>query len=234
MKLHFVGAGPGDPELITMKGKKLLDQADLIVYAGSLINEKILEDLDAELIDSYGLELQEITETMIEACKQNKKVVRLHSGDPALYGAIVEQMEILNQHNIDYEVVPGVSSVFASSAALKTQLTLKGVSESVILTRPSGETLEEDKIKQLSQMNTTLVIFLGISKIDEIVKKIDRPKNTPVAVIYKASWDQEKIIKGTLSDIAEKVHKEGIKRSALIIIGEIVEKTGYRRSELYG
>ncbi|OUJ18277.1 Precorrin-4 methylase CobM [Methanonatronarchaeum thermophilum] len=234
MKLYFVGAGPGDPELITVKGKKHLKTADLIVYAGSLINEEILKDLDAELIDSYGLELQEITQKMIEALKQNKKVVRLHSGDPSLYGAIVEQMEILNKHNIEYEVIPGVSSVFATTAALKTQLTLKGVSESAILTRPSGETLEQDKIKQLSQMNTTLVIFLGISKIEEIVKKVDRPKNTPVAVVYKASWDQEKIIKGTLENIAQKVKKEDIKRSALIIIGEVVEKTGYRRSELYG
>jgi len=234
MKLYFVGAGPGDPELITVKGKKHLKTADLIVYAGSLINEEILKDLDAELIDSYGLELQEITQKMIEALKQNKKVVRLHSGDPSLYGAIVEQMEILNKHNIEYEVIPGVSSVFATTAALKTQLTLKGVSESAILTRPSGETLEQDKIKQLSQMDTTLVIFLGISKIEEIVKKVDRPKNTPVAVVYKASWDQEKIIKGTLENIAQKVKEEDIKRSALIIIGEVVEKTGYRRSELYG
>ncbi|RZN63420.1 precorrin-4 C(11)-methyltransferase [Methanonatronarchaeum sp. AMET6-2] len=234
MKLYFVGAGPGDPELITVKGKKHLKEADLIVYAGSLINEEILEGLDAELIDSYGLELQEITQKMIDALKQNKKVVRLHSGDPSLYGAIVEQMEILKKHDIKYEVIPGVSSVFASTAALKTQLTLKGVSESVILTRPSGETLEEDKIKELSQMNTTLVIFLGISKIDEIVQKVDRPKNTPVAVVYKASWDQEKIIRGTLDDISQKVHEEGIERSALIIIGEVVEKTGYRRSELYG
>jgi len=142
MKVHFVGAGPGDVDLITVKGKRLLEEADLVVYAGSLVNPELLKDLNAELLDSNGLSLEATTSKIIEALRSGKKVVRLHSGDPSLYGAIVEQMKPLEEAGVDVEVVPGVSSLFAASAALKTQLTLKGVSESLIITRPAGTTLE--------------------------------------------------------------------------------------------
>jgi precorrin-4/cobalt-precorrin-4 C11-methyltransferase len=233
MKVHFVGAGPGDVDLITVKGKRLLEEADLVVYAGSLVNPELLKDLNAELVDSNGLSLEATTAKIIEALRSGKKVVRLHSGDPSLYGAIIEQMKPLEEAGVDVEVVPGVSSLFAASAALKTQLTLKGVSESLIVTRPAGTTLEKDELRALSRHGTTLAIFLGIDRIREIVDSLDRPADTPVAVVYHASWPDQKILLGTLGDIAEKVEAASIYRSALIIVGGVVTKKGFRRSHLY-
>ena len=160
-------------------------------------------------------------------------MVRLHSGDPSLYGAILEQMKPLEEAGVEVEVVPGVSSLFASAAALKTQLTLKGVSESLIVTRPAGTTLEKDELAALSRHNTTLAIFLGIDKIEEIVENLDRPSDTPVAVVYHASWPDEMVLQGTLADIAEKVEAAGLNRSALILVGGVVKRTGFRRSHLY-
>lgn len=233
MKVHFVGAGPGDVELITVKGKRLLEEADLVVYAGSLVNPELLKELNAELVDSNGLSLEATTAKIIEALRSGKKVVRLHSGDPSLYGAIIEQMKPLEEAGVDVEVVPGVSSLFAASAALKTQLTLKGISESLIVTRPAGTTLEKDELTALSRHGTTLAIFLGIDRIREIVDSLDRPADTPVAVVYHASWPDQKILLGTLGDIAEKVEAASIYRSALIIVGGVVTKKGFRRSHLY-
>lgn len=233
MKLYFVGAGPGDPDLITVKGKKLLMEADLVVYAGSLVNAALIEGLKAETMDSNGASLEATTARMLEALRAGKKVVRLHSGDPSLYGAILEQMKPLEEAGVEVEVVPGVSSLFASAAALKTQLTLKGVSESLIVTRPAGTTLEKDELAALSRHNTTLAIFLGIDKIEEIVENLDRPSDTPVAVVYHASWPDEMVLQGTLADIAKKVEAAGLNRSALILVGGVVKRTGFRRSHLY-
>ena len=233
MKLYFVGAGPGDPDLITVKGKKLLTEADLVVYAGSLVNAALIEGLKAETMDSNGVSLEATTARILAALKAGKKVVRLHSGDPSLYGAILEQMKPLEEAGVEVEVVPGVSSLFASAAALKTQLTLKGVSESLIVTRPAGTTLEKDELAALSRHNTTLAIFLGIDKIEEIVENLDRPSDTPVAVVYHASWPDEMVLQGTLADIAEKVEAAGLNRSALILVGGVVKRTGFRRSHLY-
>ncbi|MDD4093167.1 MAG: precorrin-4 C(11)-methyltransferase [Methanothrix sp.] len=233
MKLYFVGAGPGDPDLITVKGKKLLMEADLVVYAGSLVNAALIEGLKAETMDSNGASLEATTARMLEALQAGKKVVRLHSGDPSLYGAILEQMKPLEEAGVEVEIVPGVSSLFASAAALKTQLTLKGVSESLIVTRPAGTTLEKDELAALSRHNTTLAIFLGIDKIEEIVENLDRPSDTPVAVVYHASWPDEMVLQGTLADIAGKVEAAGLNRSALILVGGVVKRTGFRRSHLY-
>lgn len=233
MKLYFVGAGPGDPDLITVKGKKLLMEADLVVYAGSLVNAALIEGLKAETMDSNGASLEATTARILEALRAGKKVVRLHSGDPSLYGAILEQMKPLEEAGVEVEIVPGVSSLFASAAALKTQLTLKGVSESLIVTRPAGTTLEKDELAALSRHNTTLAIFLGIDKIEEIVENLDRPSDTPVAVVYHASWPDEMVLQGTLADIAEKVEAAGLNRSALILVGGVVKRTGFRRSHLY-
>ena len=233
MKLYFVGAGPGDPDLITVKGKRLLAQADLVVYAGSLVNPALLEGLKAETMDSNGVSLEATHARIIASLRKGKKVVRLHSGDPALYGAILEQMRPLEEAGVEVEIVPGVSSLFASAAALKTQLTLKGVSESLIVTRPAGTTLEKDELAALSRHNTTMAIFLGIDKIKDIVDNLDRPGDTPVAVVYHASWPDEKVLVGTLVDIAEKVEAAGISKSALILVGGVVKRTGFRRSHLY-
>ncbi|MBN1323656.1 MAG: precorrin-4 C(11)-methyltransferase [Methanotrichaceae archaeon] len=233
MKLAIVGAGPGDPELITMKGAKLLASADLVVYAGSLVNPELLRGLKAEVVDSSSLSLEETTEMMLDALKAGKEVVRLHSGDPSLYGAVLEQMAPLEEAGVEIEVVPGVSSLFATAAALKTQLTLKGVSESLIITRPAGRTLDEDEIAALSRHGSTMAIFLGVDRIGEIVSSLDMPPSTPTAVVYRASWPDQRIILGTIGDIAEKVKEAGIDRSAMILVGDVITRSGFRRSHLY-
>ena len=233
MKVYFVGAGPGDPELITVKGRRLIDEADLVIYTGSLINLDLLKGLKGELVDSSNLSLEATTAKIIEALKSGKKVVRLHSGDPSLYGAILEQMKPLEEAQVEIEVIPGVSSLFAASAALKTQLTLKGVSESLVITRPAGTTLEEDEIESLSRHGSTMAIFLGTDKIRKVISSLDLPSDTPAAVVYHASWPDQKILIGSLEDIADKVETAGINRSALILIGGVVKRSGFRRSHLY-
>lgn len=231
--VYFVGAGPGDPELITVKGKRLIEDADLIIYAGSLVNPQLLEGLQAELVDSSELSLEKTTKLVLQARKEGKKVVRLHSGDPSLYGAILEQMKPLEEAGLDVEVVPGVSSLFAAASALKTQLTLKGVSESLIITRPAGATLERDDLATLSRLGSTMAIFLGTDKIREVMKSIDLPADTPVAVVFHASWPNQKVLTGDLGNIADKVEEAKINRSALILVGGVVARIGFRRSHLY-
>ncbi|MDM7934782.1 MAG: precorrin-4 C(11)-methyltransferase [Methanothrix sp.] len=233
MKVHFVGAGPGDPDLITVKGRRLLEEADLVVYAGSLVNPALLQGLRAELVDSNGLSLEATTKRIMDALLEGKRVVRLHSGDPSLYGAVLEQMRPLEEAGVEVEVVPGVSSLFAASAALRTQLTLKGVSESLIITRPAGTTLERDEIAELSRHGTTMAIFLGADRIRDIVRSLHLPEETPAAVVYHASWPDQRVLQGTLSDIAEKAEAAGITRSALILIGGVLRRSGFGRSHLY-
>ena len=233
-KVYFVGAGPGDPELITLRGKELLEEADLVIYTGSLVDPAVAAFSSGEVINSHGLTLDELTHHMVTAISDGKKVVRLHTGDPSLYGAICEQISALKKHNIDVEIIPGVSSVFAASAALKTQLTLSGITETLIITRPAGETLKSDSIRELSRHGATMAIFLGVSKIAKVMKEVEYPPDTPVAVVYRASWQDEQIIRGTIADIAEKVETAGIERSAMILIGDVVHPTSFRRSHLYG
>ncbi|WP_445476252.1 precorrin-4 C(11)-methyltransferase [Methanococcoides methylutens] len=230
----FVGSGPGNPKLITLLGREKLEEADLVVYAGSLVNPEVVNYCKGEKVDSYGLTLDEITKKMADAIKEGKKVVRLHSGDPSLYGNVVEQMEELKKYDITVERVPGVSSVFATAAALGTQLTLNGVSDTLIITRPAGKTLEEDDLKDLSKHNATMAVFLGTQKIEEIMQKVEYAPDTPVAVVFHASWPDQKIVYGTVADIAQKVKDEGIIRSAMILIGGVVNPVNYRRSHLYG
>lgn len=233
MKIHFVGAGPGDPDLITVRGARLLQEADLVVYAGSLVNPALLKNLKARLVDSNKINLEKINEIMLSALRRSERVVRLHSGDPALYGAILEQMRPLEEAGVDVEVVPGVSSLFAVAAALKTQLTLKGVSESLIVTRPAGTTLERDSIAEFSRFGTTMAIFLGADKIRETVDRLEIPAETPAAVVYHASWPDELVIVGTVGDIAERAEEAGINKSAMILVGDVISRSGFGRSHLY-
>jgi precorrin-4/cobalt-precorrin-4 C11-methyltransferase len=172
---------------------------------------------------------------MESAVKAGKTVVRLHSGDPSLYGAIVEQIDELEKRGIAVGIVPGVSSLFAAAAALGTQLTLRGVSESLIVTRPAGKTLKKDQIAELSRQGATMVIFLGAEKLDEITKKLLCPPDTPAAVVYHASWPDQKIVRGTVKDIAKKATDNGIDRTALLVVGGVLdpEKWGHTRSYLY-
>jgi precorrin-4/cobalt-precorrin-4 C11-methyltransferase len=234
--VYIVGAGPGDPDLITVKGRMLIERADLLIYTGSLVNPGLVALSGAgEKLDSHGMELDVIVSAMEAGAKRGATVVRLHSGDPSLYGAIVEQIEALHSRGVGVEIVPGVSSLFAAAAALQTQLTLRGVSESLIVTRPQGATLERDRIAELSRLGSTMVIFLGTEKLEEILSRVECPRDTPVAVVYHASWPDQVVVKGTVADIAEKVRRAGIERTALIVIGRVVEPStsGYTRSVLY-
>jgi len=235
-KVWFVGAGPGNPELITVKGLSLLKEADVLIYAGSLVNPVLIAQSGAAIKrDSWGMHLDELVAAMEVPAKSGKTVVRLHSGDPSLYGAIVEQIEELERRGIAFEIVPGVSSLFAAAAALGTQLTLRGVSETLIVTRPAGKTLTHDQIAELSAFGTTMVIFLGTEKLMEITKKLACPIDTPAAIVYHASWPDQKIVRGTIADIAQKAQDKGIEHTALLIVGGVADprRKGYTRSYLY-
>ncbi len=236
--VYFVGSGPGDPELITVKGKKLLEEADVVVYAGSLVKERVLTYCrkDAVIYNSASMTLEEITEAIIGAVREGKKVVRLHSGDPSLYSALNEQIEILEREGIDCEVIPGVCSAFSASAGLKRELTIPGLTQTVILTRLEGRTPvpERERLSSLAKHRATMCIFLSVGMIDRVVTELKEgyPAHTPVAVVYRASWEDEIIIKGTLKDISEKIKRRGIKRHAVIIVGTALEGYG-KRTKLY-
>jgi precorrin-4/cobalt-precorrin-4 C11-methyltransferase len=234
--IWFVGAGPGDPELITVKGRGLLDRADVLVYAGSLVNPVLVASSPAaEKIDSWGMHLDDMVALMADRVKEGKTVVRLHSGDPALYGSIVEQIAELKKSGITVRIVPGVSSVFAAAAALTTEFTPRGVSETLIITRPAGKTLETDCIAELSRYPATFAFFLGSEHFFAITEKLSCPPATPAAVIFHASWPDQQVIYGTVADIAQKAQAAGITKSALLIVGNAVKGTesGYQRSHLY-
>ena len=232
----FVGAGPGDPELITVKGRALLDRADVLLFAGSLVNPVLVASSQApEKVDSWGMHLDDMVSLMADRVNRGKTVVRLHSGDPALFGSIVEQVAELKKHGISVRIVPGVSSVFAAAAALGTEFTPRGVSETLIITRPAGKTLEKDYIAELSHYPATMAFFLGSEHFADITRKLACPGDTPAAVIFHASWPDQRVITGTVSDIAEKARNAGITRSALLIVGRAVRgiDSGYQRSHLY-
>ena len=227
--IHFIGAGPGDPELITLKGRRLIDQADVIVYAGSLVNPDVLEGHKdgAAIYNSALMDLDEVIKVMSEAVAEGKNVVRVHTGDPAIYGAHREQMDRLDELGIPYEVVPGVSSAFATAAALNAEYTLPGKSQTVIFTRMEGRTPmpEREKLPDLARHHASMVIFLSIGFLDEMVVQLEDggyEPTTPVAVVYKASWPDQKIVRGTLQDIAKKVKDAGIKKTALTVVGDFL------------
>ncbi|MDD1676400.1 MAG: precorrin-4 C(11)-methyltransferase [Methanomicrobiales archaeon] len=234
--VYFVGAGPGDADLITVKGRRLLEEADVLIYAGSLVSPDLVGISPATVKrSSHGMHLQELVDMMAGAAREGKNVVRLHSGDPSLYGAIVEQVLALQDRNIPVEIVPGVSSMFAAAAALGTQLTLRGVSETLIVTRPAGKTLQSDHLRELSVHGATMVVFLGTEQLEEIVRQVVYPPDTPAAVVYHASWEDEKIACAPLGKIAETARALGIEKTALLIIGRVVEPrtSGFVHSELY-
>jgi len=237
--IFFLGAGPGDPDLITIKARKVLEQADLVIYAGSLVNPELLKFAKpgAEIKNSATMELDEMVAAMAGFAKAGKVVARLHTGEPSLYGAIAEQMEELDKAGLDYEVVPGVSSAFAAAAALKCELTLPEVNQTVIFTRLEGRTgvPKKESLASLASHQTTIVIFLSIGNIDKVVEELltGFPETTPAAVVYKASWPEEKVVRGTLADIADKVKAEGISKTALIFVGEAIGRQMKAYSKLY-
>ncbi len=236
--IYFVGAGPGDPELLTLKGRHLLDQADVIVYAGSLVNPALLDGLSASLHNSAGLNLDETTELLTSGHQAGKKVVRLHTGDPAIYGAIKEQMLRLDMHNIPYEVVPGVTSATASAAALQAELTLPEISQTVIITRQAGRTPvpEKESLQLLASHQATMMIYLSVGMMDTVVSELmagGYPADTPIAVVEKASWPEERAVSGTLATIADKVKKANITKTAMIVVGEVLAGQLKSESKLY-
>ncbi|MCD6232433.1 precorrin-4 C(11)-methyltransferase [Candidatus Aerophobetes bacterium] len=238
MKVFFIGAGPGDPELLTIKGQKIIKRAEIVIYAGSLINKEILNFAKdrAKIYDSSKMSLNEITKIFNKAKEKDATIARIHSGDPSLYSAIQEQIDWCEKEKIPYEVIPGVSSFSAAAAKIKQELTLPGVSQSVILTRISGRTKvpPREDIALLARAKTTMVIFLSIQEIDKVVTKLltEYSSETPVAIIYKVSWPEEKIIQGNLSNIAQKVKEAKVTHQAIILVGEVLKKK-YQKSRLY-
>ena len=236
--VYIIGAGPGNPELITVKGKALIEKADIIIYAGSLVNRELLKwaKPGCEIYNSAEMNLEEIISVMEAGEKNSKVMARLHTGDSSIYGAVREQMDILSGKGIPFEVVPGVSSFCAAAAALKNEYTLPGVSQTVILTRMEGRTKvpEKESIQSLAAHNATMIIFLSVHMLEELVERLLQgyPAHTPVAVVYKASWPDEKIIKGTIKDICSKVRKESVNRTALVAVGNFMGDS-YRLSRLY-
>ncbi len=237
--VFFVGCGPGDPELITVKAKKLIQKADVVVYSGSLIPEPILKLCKkGKLYDASGLIREEIFDLLYKNAKKEKLVIRLHDGDPSIYGAIKEQIDNLQDKGIKSIVIPGVTAFLASAAALGMQLTLPGVTQTIIVTRAESRTKvpKREKISELAKHKATLIFYLSIQLISNLVTEAiagGYKRTTPVAVVYKASWKDQKIIKGTLGDIVSTIKKEKITRTAIVIISDVIDPKKYEYSKLY-
>ncbi|MFZ5943612.1 MAG: precorrin-4 C(11)-methyltransferase [Bacillota bacterium] len=238
MKVYIVGAGPGDPKLLTVRGKELLEQADVVIYAGSLVNPQVLNYCQsrARIYDSAILTLDEVLKIIIDAVNEKLLVVRLHTGDPSLYGAIQEQIEPLSKLGIEVEIIPGVSSFLAAAAALKQEFTLPDVSQTLIITRLEGRTSvpAKEKLSSLAQHQTSMAIFLSVGMLEKVVAELQAhyPQQTPVTVVQKASWPDEKIVEGNLENIVQKVNEEKITKTALIFVGDFLNKR-YALSKLY-
>ena len=238
-EVFFVGCGPGDPELITVKAKKLIQKADVVVYSGSLIPDPILKLCKkGKLYDAAKLVREEIFTLLYKNAKKDKLVVRLHDGDPSIYGAIKEQIDNLEKKGIKSTVIPGITAFLASAAALGTQLTLPGVTQTIIITRAESRTKvpTREKISELAKHKATLVFYLSVHLLPKLVKEAitgGYKKTTPVAVVYRASWNDQKIVKGTLNDIVKKIQDEKITRTAIVIISDVIQPQSYEYSKLY-
>ena len=236
--VYFIGAGPGNVDLITVKGRDILTKADVVIYAGSLVGKEHLSFCkeSVEVHNSASMTLEQVIGVMKEAEKENKIIVRLHTGDPAIYGAIKEQMDELDKLNISYEVVPGVSSFTAAASVIKKEFTLPDVTQTVILTRIEGRTPvpETENLERLASVGASMAIFLSISMIDKVVEKLRKGygRNVPIAVVERATWEDERAIIGTLDDIAEKVKEANITKCAQILVGDFID-CEYKKSLLY-
>ncbi|GGJ58682.1 precorrin-4/cobalt-precorrin-4 C11-methyltransferase [Anoxybacillus voinovskiensis] len=241
--IYIVGAGPGDPELITVKGMLLLQRADAIFYTDSLVNDALLQyaKKEAEIVQTAGMHLEQIVTQMVERVKEGKTVVRLHTGDPSIYGATLEQIALLKKEGIKVEIVPGVSSVFAAAAAAQVELTVPDLTQTVILTRAEGRTPvpEKEKLAELAKHHCTIALFLSATltkKVTNALLEAGWSEDTPVVVVYKATWPDEKIIRATVGTLDEAMRTNGIRQHALILAGwaldpAIIERS--YRSKLY-
>ncbi len=238
--VFIVGAGPGAEDLITVRGLKLLQKADLVIYAGSLVNPGLLKETKpgCRILDSAKMTLEEVIEEIVQAENKGMTTIRLHTGDPCIYGAIREQMDELEARNIPYQICPGVSSFCGAAAALLMEYTLPEISQSVVITRMQGRTgvPEKESIGSFAAHQATMVIFLSAGMLKELEKELmdgGYPADTPAAIVYKATWPEEKIVRCTLSRLAEAGEREGMKKTALIIVGKAVAQKDYLRSKLY-
>lgn len=244
-KVYFIGAGPGDPELLTLRGRRLIGEADLVLYADSLVSPAIIEFArpEAEIAGTADQTLEAIVDRMLAACRAGRTVARVHSGDPTLYGALHEQMAALEEAGIDYEIVPGVSSAFAAAAALRAELTVPEVAQTVIFTRLPSRTagVPNERLRELAAHGATMAIFLSVTAIERVVAELAAggyPAETPAAVVYRVSWPDQLVLRGTLADIAGLARQAGLKRQALIMVGQVLDPAlrrlaGERRSKLY-
>ena len=238
MTVYFIGAGPGDPELITVKGQRLIRACPVILYAGSLVPEAVLSGHSAQsVVNTADLHLDEIVALLEAAHAKGQDVARVHSGDPSLYGAIGEQIRRLNTLGIPYQIVPGVTAAAACAASLGCEFTLPGISQTVILTRFATKTSmpEGEQLADLARHRATMAIHLGVRHIERIVTDLipHYGEHCPVAVIFRASWPDEEKVLGTLADIAGKVLEKGIERTALIVVGYVLNADGFTDSSLY-
>lgn len=238
--IHFVGAGSGAADLITLRGKQYLEEADTIIYAGSLVNPQLLDYAKAgcSIYNSAHMTLEEVLEVMRQDVKAEKQVVRLHTGDPCLYGAIREQMDVLDEENIPYDYCPGVSSFCGAASALNLEYTLPNISQSVIITRMAGRTPvpEKESIESFAAHHATMVVFLSTGLLEELSARLiagGYSADTPAAIVYKATWEDEKSFVCTVGTLAETAKKNGITKTALMIIGDVVSCSYYDRSKLY-
>ena len=238
--VHFVGAGSGAPDLITVRGQKLLSEADLVIYAGSLVNPALLENTKegCEIYDSAKMTLEEVTEKMFAAEAAGKMTVRLHTGDPCVYGAIREQMDVLDEKGIAYDYTPGVSSFCGAASALNLEYTLPGISQSVIITRMAGRTPvpEKESIESFAAHGATMVIFLSTGMLEELSKRLIEggyTADTPAAIVYRATWPDERAYICTVGTLAETARENHVTKTALMIIGDVVTHSHYDRSKLY-
>lgn len=238
--IHFVGAGPGSPDLITVRGKAYLEEADIIIYAGSLVNPQLLDYAKegCQIYNSAKMTLEEVIQVMELGEKANKVTVRLHTGDPCIYGAIREQMDILDEKNIAYDSCPGVSAFCGAASALDLEYTLPDISQSVIITRMAGRTPvpEKESIESFAAHQATMVVFLSTGMLEELSRRLIEggyTADTPAAIVYKATWEDEKKFICTVGTLAQTAKENNITKTALMIIGEAVAATHYDRSKLY-
>lgn len=239
--IHFVGAGSGAVDLITVRGARLLGQADVVVYAGSLVNPELLGMVrgDAELHDSARMTLEEVLDVMVAAERAGREVVRLHTGDPCLYGAIREQMDALDARGIEYDYTPGVSSFCGAAAALQEEYTVPGVSQSVIITRMAGRTPvpSGEEMAALAAHGCSMVVFLSTGLLEELSSELVRgayTEDTPAALVYKATWPDERVFRCTVGTLAQTARENGISKTALVCVGDfLVDGDAYDRSKLY-
>lgn len=243
MKITIIGAGPGDPDLITVKGLNALQKADVVMYADSLVSEALIDRAksDAEVIKTAGMHLEEMVELMAARVREGKEVVRVHTGDPAVYGATLEQISLLKREGIKVEIIPGVSSVFASAAAIGAELTVPDLTQTVILTRAEGRTKmpERERLRDLASHHCTIALFLSATLTKKIVNEFLEAgweRETPVAAVYKASWPDEKIIRTTLENLDEDLRLNGMRKQVMILAGWALDERIHEkefRSKLY-